>query len=141
MNSLSKGWILVLLMLVGCFHRVDAAEPNWENIGGGNTYVDQASIERRDSLLVARLLTNFDAEQSLSEGGKKYRSSVTQRAFKCDSMQATTVSFELFAERDAKGLSVGKGVNEEADSAWRDAKPGTQGRALLEFVCSHAPSP
>lgn len=127
--------------LLACCHLANAAEPNWQKIGvGSETYVDQASIEHRDSLLVARLLTNFANEQSLPSG-IKYRSSITQRAFKCDSTQATTVSFELFAEPDGKGISVGKGVNEQAESSWREAKRGTQGRALLDFVCSHAPAP
>lgn len=132
---------LTLPVLLACTSVVNAAEPNWQKIDGGTeTYVDPASIERRDPLLVARLLTNFPNEQSLPSG-IKYRSSITQRAFNCDSAQAVTVSFELFAEPDGKGASMGKGVNEQAESSWREAKPGTQGKALLEFVCSHAPAP
>ena len=130
--------ILSLLALLACSSLTNAAEPSWQKIDGGTkTYVDQASIERRDSLLVARVLTNAADEQSLPSG-IKYRSSITQRAFKCDSMQGVTVSFELFAEPDGKGNSVGKGVNEQADTGWREAKPGTEGRALLDFVCSYA---
>jgi hypothetical protein len=132
---------LALLLIVGCSGVAGAAEPPWQRIGETDFYVDVDSIERIDPLVVASVLQNYSTEHRLPVSGVTYRSTVTLRAFDCAARQATTISYDLFAERDAGGGQTGHAVSEESDLQWEDAEAGTQGRALLDFVCSRAPPP
>lgn len=132
---------LAFVFALGCSGVADAAEPPWERIGETEAYVDVTSIQRIDPLVVARVLQNYPIEHRLPASGVTYRSTITLRAFDCAARQATTISYELFAERDAGGEQTGHAVSEETADQWEDAEAGTQARALLDFVCSRAPPP